>query len=223
MMYHAVMDISWKEQLSEEMKEPYFVALMDFVDSAYRNGIVYPSREDLFTALNATTFNDVRVVIVGQDPYHGDGEAHGLCFSVRNGVKTPPSLRNIFKEITAEYGNTPQSTDLSSWAKQGVLLLNATLTVEKDCAGSHQGRGWETFTDAILTKISDKKENVVFLLWGNYARKKGALIDHSKHFVLESAHPSPLSASRGFFGNNHFTTTNEYLEAHKKKPIDWLT
>ncbi|OGG61876.1 uracil-DNA glycosylase [Candidatus Kaiserbacteria bacterium RIFCSPHIGHO2_02_FULL_49_34] len=216
------MSKEWKEQLSEEMKKPYFVALMDFVDTAYKNGDVYPLREDLFAAFDATSFDNVRVVIVGQDPYHGDGEAHGLCFSVRNGVKTPPSLRNIFKEITAEYGNTPQSTDLSGWAKQGVLLLNATLTVEKDCAGSHTGRGWETFTDAILQKISDKKENVVFLLWGNYARKKGALIDHNKHLVLESAHPSPLSASRGFFGNNHFTTTNEYLEAHKKKPINWL-
>jgi len=196
---------------------------MAFVRQAYAARTIYPPEADIFRALSLTSFEDVRVVIVGQDPYHGEGEAHGLCFSVHDGAKTLPSLRNIFKEIASEYGNAPQSTDLTSWAKQGVLLLNATLTVEKDCAGSHQGKGWETFTDAILKKISDEKEHVVFLLWGNYARKKADLIDHGKHLVLESAHPSPLSAHRGFFGNKHFKLTNEYLTAHKKQPINWHT
>lgn len=215
------MDTSWKTRLFDECAQPYFTELMAFVRQAYAARTIYPPEADIFRALSLTSFEDVRVVIVGQDPYHGEGEAHGLCFSVQDGVKTPPSLRNIFKELASEYGKVPQSTDLSSWARQGVLLLNATLTVEKDCAGSHQGKGWETFTDAILKKISDEKEHVVFLLWGNYARKKADLIDHTKHLILESAHPSPLSAHRGFFGNNHFKLTNEYLTAHKKQPITW--
>ncbi len=214
---------SWHKHLQQELERPYFVSLLKFLDDAYATRTVYPPHADIFRAFSLTSFEDVRVVIVGQDPYHGPGEAHGLCFSVQDGVKNPPSLRNIFKEISSEYGSAPTHGNLKHWAEQGVLLLNTTLTVEKDCAGSHQGKGWETFTDAVLKKISDEKEHVVFLLWGNYARKKGVLIDPTKHLILESAHPSPLSAPRGFFGNEHFKKVNEYLTAHNLPLIHWTT
>lgn len=212
----------WNEVLSKEFNEPYFEKLTDFVKNEYKNHKIFPPLGELFSAFDLCPFNKVKVVIIGQDPYHGPGQAHGLSFSVRNGVQFPPSLRNIFKEINADLGTAvPQSGDLTRWATQGVLLLNATLTVRAHQAGSHQGKGWESFTDAAIKAISEQKEKVVFLLWGAYAQRKGQVIDKSKHLVLESVHPSPLSASRGFFGNHHFSRTNNYLIENGKSPIEW--
>ncbi|MBN1769277.1 MAG: uracil-DNA glycosylase [Prolixibacteraceae bacterium] len=212
----------WKEVLSKEFDEPYFEELTHFIKNEYKNHKIFPPSEELFSAFDLCPFSKVKVVIIGQDPYHGPGQAHGLCFSVQNGVKFPPSLRNIFKEINADLGTAvPQSGDLTRWATQGVLLLNATLTVRAHQAGSHQGKGWEQFTDAAIKAISEQQEYVVFLLWGAYAQRKGQVIDKSKHLVLESVHPSPLSASRGFFGNHHFSKTNNYLVENGKLPVEW--
>ena len=214
---------SWKQALSEEFNSLYFERLAAFVRSAYAKGVVYPPAKNIFEAFNRTPFDKVRVVILGQDPYHEPNQAHGLCFSVQDGVRPPPSLINIYKELEEEYG-TPflnRSGDLSHWADQGVLLLNATLTVDAGNAGSHQGKGWELFTDAVISKLSENRDNLVFLLWGSYARRKGAVIDRRRHLVLECAHPSPLSVYRGFFGCGHFKKTNEYLAAHNLPQIDW--
>lgn len=213
---------SWKSRLENEFSQPYFNQLIDFVKQEYKTETVYPPGKEIFKAFDACEFNDVKVVIIGQDPYHGAGQANGLCFSVHDGVRMPPSLVNIFKEIQSDIGKPiPKSGDLTRWAEQGVLLLNATLTVRASSAGSHQNKGWESFTDAVIKKISDEKENVVFLLWGSYAQKKGEVIDRKKHHVLMSAHPSPFSADRGFFGNKHFSKTNEYLRSKGLKEIDW--
>ncbi len=221
-MGNVKIEQSWKEALSGEWDQPYFGALTSFVSERYRSGRVYPPGSRIFAAFDACPFNDVKVVILGQDPYHGPGQANGLCFSVNPGIQMPPSLINIFKEVNADTGAPiPADGDLSRWARQGVLLLNATLTVDEHQAGSHQGRGWETFTDHVISAISAKLDNVVFILWGSYARSKSALIDKSRHLVLTSAHPSPLSAYRGFFGNHHFSLANDYLARHGKNPIQW--
>ncbi len=221
-MGNVKIEQSWKEALSGEWDQPYFGALTSFVSERYRSGRVYPPGSRIFAAFDACPFNDVKVVILGQDPYHGPGQANGLCFSVNPGIQMPPSLINIFKEVNADTGAPiPADGDLSRWARQGVLLMNATLTVDEHQAGSHQGRGWETFTDHVISAISAKLDNVVFILWGSYARSKSALIDKSRHLVLTSAHPSPLSAYRGFFGNHHFSLANDYLARHGKTPIQW--
>ncbi len=213
---------SWKQLLKEEFKKEYFNKLVDFVKSEYHNNKVYPQGENIFSAFDYCKFNDLKVVILGQDPYHGVGQANGLCFSVSDGITKPPSLLNIFKEIRDDIGiEIPQSGNLERWAKQGILMLNATLTVRANEAGSHQNKGWETFTDAIIKTISDKKEGLVFLLWGAYAQRKGTVIDHSKHVVLQSAHPSPFAAHKGFFGNKHFSKTNEFLSKSGIKTIQW--
>lgn len=213
---------SWKRELADEWDAPYFKALTDSVRQAYQTRLVFPPAAKIFAAFDACPFDKVKVVILGQDPYHGDGQANGLCFSVSEGVAMPPSLINIFKEIEAETGKPmPASGDLARWAAQGVMLLNATLTVEAHCPGSHQGRGWETFTDAVVRHLSANRDNLVFILWGSYAIRKGQLIDRTRHLVLTSAHPSPLSAYRGFFGNNHFNLANQYLTSHGKTPIEW--
>lgn len=212
----------WKQALSTEFEQPYFHELIDFVKAEYRTQTIFPKGRDIFRALDTTPLPDVRVVILGQDPYHGPGQANGLCFSVAPGIPLPPSLRNIFKEINADLGiPIPAHGDLSAWADQGVLLLNATLTVRAHEAASHQGRGWEAFTDAVIDKVSAHCEHVVFMLWGSYARKKVVLIDRQKHLVLESPHPSPLSAHRGFLGNGHFSKANAYLEKHGREAIRW--
>ena len=213
---------SWKTLLQEEFDKPYFVQLTDFVRAEYSKGRVYPPGPQIFNAFNLCPFHEVKVVIIGQDPYHGPGQAHGLCFSVNDGVPFPPSLRNIFKEVSSDVGvPVPQSGNLTRWAKQGVLLLNATLTVREHSAGSHQRHGWETFTDAVIRIISERASNVVFILWGAYAQSKASLVDSSRHFVLRSVHPSPLSAHAGFFGNHHFSQTNNYLVRNGKAPIEW--
>jgi len=213
---------SWKNQLQDEFEKPYFKQLTDFVRSEYASQTIYPPAKLIFNAFEQCPFDQVKVVILGQDPYHGPGQAHGLCFSVNDGVDFPPSLRNIFKEIKDDTGaQIPASGNLIRWAQQGVLLLNATLTVRAHLAGSHQKKGWEQFTDAVIHLVADRLENVVFILWGNYAISKGEFIDLHKHLVLKSVHPSPLSASRGFFGNKQFSTTNKYLENHGKEPILW--
>ncbi len=213
---------SWKKQLQDEFEKPYFKQLTDFVRSEYASQAIYPPARLIFNAFEQCPFDQVKVVILGQDPYHGPGQAHGLCFSVNDGVDFPPSLRNIFKEIQADIGAPiPASGNLTRWAKQGVLLLNATLTVRANTAGSHQKKGWEQFTDAVIHLVANRMENVVFILWGNYAISKGEFIDSRKHLVLKSVHPSPLSASRGFFGNRQFSTTNKYLMEHGKEPIRW--
>ncbi|SKC55692.1 uracil-DNA glycosylase [Ohtaekwangia koreensis] len=213
---------SWKNRLEGEFNQPYFTQLIDFVKQEYKTQTVYPPGKEIFKAFDACDFSDVKVVIIGQDPYHGEGQANGLCFSVRDGVRMPPSLVNIFKEILNDIRKPiPKSGDLTRWAEQGVLLLNATLTVRAATPGSHQNKGWEAFTDAVIKKISEERENVVFLLWGAYAQKKGEIIDRKKHLVLMSAHPSPFSADRGFFGNKHFSKTNEYLRSKGVKEIDW--
>lgn len=213
---------SWKEKLKIQFDQPYFNQLIDFVKEEYRTQTVYPPGKEIFRAFDCADFKDVKVVIIGQDPYHGMGQANGLCFSVRDGVTMPPSLKNIFKEIEKDLGKPfPKSGDLERWANQGVLLLNATLTVRGSSPGSHQKKGWEEFTDAVIKVISEEKNNVVFLLWGAYAQKKGEIIDRSKHLVLMSAHPSPFSADRGFFGNKHFSKTNAYLKSKGLKEIDW--
>lgn len=213
---------SWKKALADEFTKEYFKTLADFVRSEYQSGVVYPAPKNIFAAFAACPFEKVKVVIIGQDPYHGPGQANGLCFAVPETVDTPPSLQNIYKEIRSDLGINPlPSGDLTRWATQGVLLLNATLTVRAGIAGSHQDKGWEQFTDAVIQTLSKEREHLVFLLWGNYARKKGAHIDRNKHLVLESAHPSPLSAHAGFFGNKHFSQANAYLTAHHHAPIDW--
>ncbi len=213
---------SWRNILNEEFKKPYFTDLIDFVKDEYKNNQVFPPGRQIFNAFNNCPFDNVRVVIIGQDPYHGPGQANGLCFSVNDEVKFPPSLVNIFKEIKNDLDiDYPTSGNLERWAKQGVLLLNATLTVRAHSAGSHQGKGWEKFTDKVIKTLSDRKSNLVFFLWGAYAQKKGANIDRERHCVLESVHPSPLSAHRGFFGNKHFTECNEYLIFSGQNAIDW--
>lgn len=213
---------SWKKRLAPEFDKPYFVTLTDFVRNEYKAGTVYPPGRLIFNAFNLCPFDRVKVVIIGQDPYHGPGQAHGLCFSVNDGVPFPPSLVNIFLEIKADLGiEVPKSGNLTRWANQGVLLLNATLTVRAHQAGSHQRRGWEEFTDAAIRCLAEEREHLVFILWGSYAQKKGAFIDRERHLVLTSAHPSPLSAYNGFFGNKHFSRTNSYLTAHGREPIQW--
>ncbi|WP_297087281.1 uracil-DNA glycosylase [uncultured Draconibacterium sp.] len=215
-------EAGWKTQLHDEFEKDYFKQLSDFVRNEYNTQRIYPPGKLIFNAFDLCPFTQVKVVILGQDPYHGPGQAHGLCFSVNDGVKFPPSLRNIFKELNSDIGKPiPESGNLSAWAQQGVLLLNATLTVRAHQAGSHQKKGWEQFTDATIEKISKEKENVVFLLWGNYAISKSKFIDQQKHLVLTSVHPSPLSASRGFFGNKHFSRTNEFLVSKGMEPINW--
>ncbi|MDU1889778.1 MAG: uracil-DNA glycosylase [Dysgonomonas sp.] len=213
---------SWKQQLNEEFEKDYFVKLTEFVRDEYRTKQIFPPAKLIFNAFEHTPFDKVKVVILGQDPYHGDGQAHGLSFSVVEGIRQPPSLVNIFKEINRDLGiPVPKSGDLTRWANQGVLLLNATLTVQAHMAGSHQKKGWEQFTDAAIAKLAQERENVVFILWGAYAQKKAALIDANKHCILKSVHPSPLSAHNGFFGNNHFSETNKYLESKGITPIQW--
>ncbi len=215
---------SWKNILQTEFDKDYFKKLVTFVDSEYKQHTCYPLEQDVFAAFNFCDFEAVKVVIIGQDPYHGKGQANGLSFSVQDGIKHPPSLVNIFKEISTDLGHDcPTSGDLSAWAKQGVLLLNASLTVRESDAGSHQKKGWEQFTDAVIAAISEQKKDIVFLLWGGFAKKKGKKIDKSKHVVLESGHPSPLSANRGYwFGNKHFSQTNTCLEKLNLLPvIDW--
>ena len=213
---------SWKRVLAEEWDKDYFVKLTDFIKREYATSQVFPPGKEIFAAVDATPFDNVKVVIIGQDPYHDVNQANGLCFSVRDGIPFPPSLLNIFKEIQNDLGKPiPSSGDLSHWARQGVLLLNSTLTVKAHCAGSHQNKGWEQLTDEVILKLAQLKENLVFILWGAYAIKKGAFIDRTKHLVLTSPHPSPLSAHRGFFGNKHFSTTNAYLEKHGNTPIEW--
>jgi uracil-DNA glycosylase len=213
---------SWKERLSAEFTKPYFDELISFVKKEYQSAVVYPPGKEIFRAFDCCDFDEVKVVIIGQDPYHGPGQANGLCFSVRPGVRMPPSLLNIFKEIQNDIQKPiPASGDLERWASQGVLLLNATLTVRASTPGSHQNKGWENFTDEVIRKISDEKENVVFLLWGAYAQKKGEIINRNKHLVLMSAHPSPFSADRGFFGGKHFSKANAYLKSKGLKEIEW--
>lgn len=217
------LDESWMNEVGTEFDKPYMQNLKTFLSAEKAAGqVVFPRGDEIFNALNTTNFDKVRVVILGQDPYHGPGQAHGLSFSVREGVALPPSLLNIYKEIVAEYGEAmPRSGDLTRWADQGVLLLNATLTVRQAQAGSHQNKGWEEFTDAIVRAINERREHVVFLLWGAYAQKKGAIIDRAKHLVLSAPHPSPLSAHRGFLGCGHFKKANDYLSANGYTPIDW--
>jgi uracil-DNA glycosylase len=215
---------SWKKKLQEEFGKQYFAELVAFVKKEITEGKVYPAPRHIFRAFELTPFDEVRVVILGQDPYHGEKQAIGLAFAVEEGISLPPSLQNIFKEIEADLGKPliHPDGDLSRWAKQGVLLLNATLTVRAKTAGSHQGKGWELFTDAAIQALSHEREHLVFMLWGNYAKAKGALIDRSKHLVLEAAHPSPFSASNGFFGSKHFSRTNAYLIEQGQEPIAWL-
>jgi uracil-DNA glycosylase len=213
---------SWKIHLQHEFEKDYFLRLADFVKQEYLNNTIYPPGSLIFNSFNLCPFDSVKAVILGQDPYHGPGQAHGLCFSVREGIDFPPSLINIFKEIVSDIKiPVPVSGDLTRWARQGVLLLNATLTVRAHQAGSHQRKGWEEFTDYVVRLLNDEKENLVFFLWGAYAQKKGESIDRSRHLVLESVHPSPLSASRGFFGNRHFSRCNEYLKDNGIEAIDW--
>ena len=214
---------AWKAILSEEFEKPYFQDLMAFVEAEYASSKCFPPESQVFSAFNHTPFNEVKVVIIGQDPYHGEGQSHGLCFSVGKEVKVPPSLKNIFEEIRTDIGSqVPNNGYLERWANQGVLLLNATLTVRAKEAGSHQRKGWEKFTDAVIQKLSDDREGLVFLLWGGPAQKKGTKIDASKHLVLTAGHPSPLAANRGYwFGNKHFSKTNDYLNGKDKQPIKW--
>jgi len=213
---------TWKAELQSEFEKEYFKGLTGFVRNEYKTRLTFPPAPLIFNAFEQCPFDKVKVVMIGQDPYHGDGQAHGLCFSVNDGVAFPPSLLNIFKEINRDLGiPTPASGNLTRWAQQGVLLLNATLTVQAHMAGSHQGKGWETFTDAVIHKLASEKEHLVFLLWGSFAQKKGAFIDSTRHLVLKSVHPSPLSAYRGFIGNNHFSLTNQYLKENGKPEIEW--
>lgn len=213
---------SWKEQLKDEFEKDYFIKLTDFIRNEYRTKQIFPPAKLIFNAFEHTPFNQVKVVILGQDPYHNDGQAHGLSFSVPDGIRQPPSLVNIFKEINRNLSiPVPQSGNLTRWANQGVLLLNATLTVQAHMAGSHQKKGWESFTDAAIHKLAEKRENIVFILWGAYAQKKASFIDPNKHLILKSVHPSPLSAHNGFFGNDHFSKTNDFLIQKGVKPIEW--
>ncbi len=213
---------SWKHALAEEFEKPYFSTLSQTVKAAFLAGPVYPPPKFVFNAFALCPFTSVRVVILGQDPYHGEGQAHGLSFSVPEGIKNPPSLQNIYKELASDIGVAPRTSgNLEAWATQGVFLLNATLTVLPGQPGSHQGLGWETFTDSVIKTISDQKKHVVFILWGKYAQAKKSLIDESKHFIIESPHPSPFSAYTGFFGSKPFSRTNEYLKSHGQTPIQW--
>lgn len=213
---------SWKEALAAEFAKPYFASLVAFVRKEYSSGVCYPPGRLIFNAFNLCPFNNVKVVIIGQDPYHEPGQAQGLSFSVADGVRFPPSLDNIFKEVQADTGAPiPVSGDLTRWVRQGVLLLNATLTVRAHQAGSHQRMGWEEFTDAAVRALATKRSGIVYMLWGSYAQRKGALIDRGRNLVLQSAHPSPLSAYRGFFGNHHFSLANDYLRTQGKTPIVW--
>lgn len=219
---NAQIEASWKEKLASEFSAEYFQELKRFLVEEKRSQTVYPRGDQIFNAFNQTTFDNVKVVIIGQDPYHGPGQAHGLCFSVQDGIKPPPSLVNIYKELAADIQmEIPSSGNLESWAKQGVLLLNATLTVRAREAGSHQKKGWEQFTDAVIKKLSDEREGLVFLLWGRFAQNKAALVDSEKHHVLTAAHPSPFSAYNGFFGCKHFSKTNEILSSRGDDPITW--
>jgi uracil-DNA glycosylase len=214
---------SWKERLNEEFQKEYFHNLIEFVRNEYQNGVCYPPGKLIFNAFDKCSFEETRVVILGQDPYHGRGQANGLCFSVNDGIPSPPSLINIFKEIHDDLSKPiPKSGNLERWAKQGVLLLNATLTVRAGAAGSHQGKGWEQFTDAVIRRLNDEKDGIVFLLWGRYAQDKGRIIDDKKHFVLRAKHPSPMSANQGgWFGSNHFSKANNYLKNKGLEPIEW--
>ncbi len=215
-------EASWKQQLESEFQRPYFSDLINFIKQEYSTQTIYPPGKLIFNAFDQCPFDQVKVVILGQDPYHEPGQAHGLCFSVNDGIPFPPSLQNIFKEIESDLGNpAPGSGNLERWARQGVLLLNATLTVRAHQAGSHQRKGWEDFTDAAIHRIAEKKEHVAFILWGSFAQKKGEFIDPTRHLVLKSPHPSPLSAHRGFFGNKHFSKVNEYLVRTGQTPINW--
>jgi len=225
-MYNKYMNVkiekSWKKVLAPEFEKEYFKNLTKFVRQEYLSKTIYPKPENIFQAFNLSPFDKVRVVIIGQDPYHGPNQAHGLCFSVQEEIQNPPSLKNIFKELADDLNiNLSGSGDLSSWAKQGVLLLNATLSVQARQAGSHQHKGWEEFTDTVIKTVSDKKENIVFLLWGSYAQSKSILIDSQKHLILKAPHPSPLSSYRGFFGCKHFSKTNRYLKKASLEEIDW--
>jgi uracil-DNA glycosylase len=217
-----LIDEKWKAALNSEFQKPYFNQLIEFIHDEYKNKTIYPIKENIFNAFNKSSLDNTRIVILGQDPYHGFGQAHGLSFSVPDGVPLPPSLRNIFKEIQRDFNQSlPSSGNLEKWAEQGVLLLNATLTVRAGEAGSHQKKGWEVFTDEVINTISSHKEHVVFILWGSFAQKKSKLINKEKHLILEGPHPSPLSAYRGFIGCGHFSAANEYLNTHGQKPIKW--
>lgn len=212
----------WNTILKEETDRDYFRNLMQFINSEYQSSLVYPPRNEVFNAFNQCDYEQIKVVIIGQDPYHGANQANGLSFSVNDGIKHPPSLRNIFKEINSDLGiEIPNSGNLERWAKQGVLLLNATLTVRASTPGSHQNRGWEVFTDSVIKKLSEQKQHLVFILWGAFAQNKEILIDSRKHLILKSAHPSPFSAHRGFIGNKHFSQTNTYLKSYNKTEIEW--
>ena len=219
------LNTDWQNILSEEIQKPYFEDLLEIVDQEYNEQICYPPKELIFSAFNYCSLNDLKVVIIGQDPYHGRGEANGLSFSVNDGVRIPPSLRNIYRELNDDIGTIflPTSGNLEKWAKKGVLLLNASLTVREDTPNSHKHLKWNLFTDTVIQKISNDRENIVFLLWGAFAHKKGLKIDRSKHLVLESGHPSPMSANQGkWFGNKHFTKTNDYLKSKGIAPIEWI-
>ena len=218
------LESSWKQRLQDEFDLPYMADLRQYLLDRKRNGaVIYPPGKLIFNALDSTPFGQVKIVIFGQDPYHGPGQAHGLCFSVPEGVAVPPSLLNIYKEIESDLGRPrPASGNLQSWADQGILLLNAVLTVERGHASAHQGKGWEKFTDRVVAELNAGRENLVFLLWGSYAMKKGAIIDRDRHLVLTAPHPSPLSAHRGFFGCRHFSTANAWLESHGMNPVRWV-
>lgn len=219
---HVDIEKSWKDLLSDQFDQDYFIELTNFVKQEFAKYRVFPPGKLIFNAFKQTPFDTVKVVILGQDPYHGYRQAHGLAFSVQEGIPIPPSLRNIFKEIESDIGrSTTENGDLTRWANQGVFLLNSTLTVRQGLAGSHQGKGWEIFTDEVIKTLSDNKENLVFLLWGNYARNKSKLINSKKHLILEAPHPSPFSAHNGFFGCKHFSKTNEYLTKNKIQNVEW--
>ena len=221
-MTDVKIEVSWRERLEKEFGKPYFKELTAFVRDSYRSQQIYPPPKEIFRAFELTPFDKVKVVILGQDPYHGAKQANGLAFAVHQGIRTPPSLENIFKELESDLGHpVERNPDLSRWAVQGVLLLNATLTVAAGRAGSHQGRGWEQFTDAAIRALNDEREYLVFILWGNYAKQKGAFIDRTKHCIIESPHPSPFSAYAGFFGSAPFSKANAYLALHGETPIDW--
>ena len=220
-MGKQILKNDWAPLLDDEFQKPYYLQLREFLKAEYASQTIYPPMEDIFNALHYTQYEDVKVVILGQDPYHGENQAHGLAFSVNDGVKLPPSLRNIYKELESDTGDVRQSGSLKDWAQEGVLLLNTVLSVDKGEANSHRGLGWETFTDDIIKTISEELEHVVFILWGKPAQAKIKLIDTSKHHIITSVHPSPLSAYRGFFGSKPFTETNQYLESKGIRPIDW--
>ena len=215
--------MNWEKIITEESEKEYYINLMEYIDEEYNNKTIFPLRENIFASLNNTKLENIKIVIIGQDPYHGENEAHGLAFSVNKGIKVPPSLKNIYKEINRDLGLEMDNSCgfLESWAKQGVLLLNSVLTVEKDKAGSHRNKGWEIFTDRIIIEINKKKEPVVFMLWGNYAKEKEKLITNKNHLILKSTHPSPFSFRNGFYGCSHFSIANKFLKENGKKEIDW--